>query len=136
MDTVFEILYVIFCISLVIWICYDIINVIVKKKTYNAVEAEVWQHEYVPRQSRDDSPTYKIRLKYMYEGKENFYSTKWSSNFFIPKVGTKRNIYINPNKTSKIFFIEPKMFIFFILFRLVFIILLIKKLIINYKNVN
>ena len=104
MDTVFEILYVIFCISLVIWICYDIINVIVKKKTYNAVEAEVWQHEYVPRQSRDDSPTYKIRLKYMYEGKENFYSTKWSSNFFIPKVGTKRNIYINPNKMSKIFF--------------------------------
>ena len=47
MDTVFEIFYIIFCISLVIWICYDIINVIIKKYTYNAVEAEVWKHEYV-----------------------------------------------------------------------------------------
>ena len=128
MDTVFEIFYVIFCIALVIWICYDIINLIIKKNTYNAVEAEVWKHEYVPRQRNDDTVTYKIRLKYMYEGKENFYSTKWSSNFLIPKVGVKRKIYINPNETSKIFFIEPKMFVFFILFRLVFIIPLIEKI--------
>lgn len=131
MDTFFEIFYIIFCISLVIWICYDIINVIIKKNTYNAVEAEVWRHEYVPRQSYDDVPTYKIRLRYMYDDKENFYSTKWSSNFLIPKVGTKRKIYINPNETSKIFFIEPKMFIFFILFRLVFIIPLIEKILKN-----
>lgn len=128
MDTVFEIFYIIFCISLVIWICYDIINVIIKKNTYNAVEAEVWKHEYVPRQSYDDMTTYKIKLKYMYENKENFYSTKWSSNFLLPKVGTKIKIYINPNETSKIFFIEPKMFIFFILFRLAFIIPLIEKI--------
>ena len=131
MDTFFEIFYIIFCISLVIWICYDIINVIIKKNTYNAVEAEVWRHEYVPRQSYDDVPTYKIRLRYMYDDKENFYSTKWSSNFLIPKVGTKRKIYINPNETSNIFFIEPKMFIFFILFRLVFIIPLIEKILKN-----
>ena len=131
MDTFFEIFYIIFCISLVIWICYDIINVIIKKNTYNAVEAEVWRHEYVPRQSYDDVPTYKIRLRYMYDDKENFYSTKWSSNFLIPKVRTKRKIYINPNETSKIFFIEPKMFIFFILFRLVFIIPLIEKILKN-----
>jgi len=72
--------------------------------------------------------TYKIKLKYMYENKENFYSTKWSSNFLLPKVGTKIKIYINPNETSKIFFIEPKMFIFFILFRLAFIIPLIEKI--------
>ncbi len=128
MDTVFEIFYVIFCIALVIWICYDIINLIIKKNTYNAVEAEVWQHECVPRQNHDDTTTYKIRLKYMYGGKENFYSTKWSSNFLIPKVGAKRKIYINPNETSKIFFIEPKMFACFILFRLVFIIPLIEKI--------
>lgn len=128
MDTVFEIFYIIFCISLVIWICYDIINVIIKKNTYNAVEAEVWKHEYVPRQSHDDMTTYKIKLKYIYENKENFYSTKWSSNFLLPKVGTKIKIYINPNETSKIFFIEPKMFIFFILFRLAFIIPLIEKI--------
>lgn len=128
METFFIILYSIFCILLIVWIVYDILNLLIKRKTYNVIEAEVWQHEMVPRQNSDDVRTYKIRLKYFYHNKENFYSTKWGSNFFIPKIGTKRKIYINKNDSSKIFYIETKMFVFFILFRIVFLIPLFERL--------
>ncbi len=128
METFFIILYTIFCILLIVWIVYDVLNLLIKRKTYNAVEAEVCSHERVPRSNSDDQITYKIRLKYFYDNKENFYSTKWSSNCFIPKTGTKRKIYINKNDSSKIFYIETKIFILFILFRIVFLIPLFERL--------
>ena len=123
METFFIILYTIFCTLLIVWIVYDVLNLLIKRKTYNAIEAEVCSHE------RDDKVTYKIRLKYFYDNKENFYSTKWSSNCFIPKIGTKRKIYINKNDSSKIFYIETKIFVLFILFRIVFLIPLFERLI-------
>ena len=127
MDTFFIIFYTIFCILLIVWIVYDVLNLLIKRKTYNVIEAEVCSHERV----NSDPVTYKIRLKYFYDNKKNFYSTKWSSDFLIPKIGTKRKIYINKNDSSKIFFIETKIFIFFILFRIVFLIPLFKILLKN-----
>ncbi len=116
------ILYITVCVILILWIAYDILNLIIKRKTYDTVEAEVCEHELIPKKSVDDSITYQTKLRYVYNNKVNYYTTKWAANFFIPKIGAKRKIYINKNDSSKIYYVETKMFIFFILFRITFFI--------------
>ena len=66
----------------------------------------------------------------MYDNKLCFYTTRWSTNTLIPKEGKKRKIYINKTDSSKIYYIEPKLFIVNILFRLVFFIPLIRYLLV------
>ncbi len=117
--------YVVF-ISIIIWILYDIINLFIKKKNYIAVDAEVCKREHI---YEPNSPgTYGIVLKYFYDDKECYYSTKWSANFFIPKVGAKRKIYINKNDSSKVYYVENKLFVAFILLRMCFLIPLYQQL--------
>ncbi len=129
LDTFFIILYIIFCILLIAWIIYDILNLIIKKKTYITVEAEVWQHILVRNMGHDDPNTYQIQLKYSYNNRDNYYTTHWSSSFLLlPKIGKKRKIYINKNDSNKVYYVEKKHFIFFLLFRMAFLIPAIEKL--------
>lgn len=123
MDNVFFWLYVIFCAFLVLWILYDIVNLLIKKCTYDVVEAEVFQPE-----KGNSKSSYHIKLKYFYDNKINFYLTKWATNILLPKIGAKRKIYINKNDSTKVYFFDFKIFTAFSLFRLAFIIPLIIKI--------
>lgn len=129
LDMIFKILYFVFCVFQILWIIYDIINFIVKRLTYNIVDAEVWQHKPNPVCTAGEPRTYHIQLKYFYNNKEYYFLSKLGANVFLPKIGAKRKIYINKNDSSKIYYFELKLFIFYTLFRLAFTIPLIEAIV-------
>mgnify|MGYP001103029935 CR=1 FL=1 len=126
LNFIFHSLLWIFYILLAIWILYDIINFIVKRLSYKVVEAETCQPVRARVQEAKEATTYYIKVKYMYDNKLCFFTTRWGVNVLIPKEGKKRKIYINKTDSSKVYYIEPKLFVANILFRLVFFIPLIR----------
>ena len=130
LNFIFNYLFRIIYILLAIWIIYDIVNFIVKRLTYKIVDAETCYPVREKVKEYGEAATYHIKVKYMYDNKLCFYTTRWSTNTLIPKEGKKRKIYINKTDSSKIYYIEPKLFIVNILFRLVFFIPLIHSLLV------
>lgn len=128
MRILFTVIYCAICLSLFLWVVYDVMNLFVKKITYRAVPAIIWHYEKVVSRDRTDglSVTYKMTLKYEYDKQEHFYTTKWSANFLLPELNTKRTIYVNRTNPAKVYFVEPRHFIIFVIVRIAFLIPLIK----------
>lgn len=57
LDMFFRILYIIFCLFHLLWIIYDIINFIIKKRTYHVVDATVIEPVRGRVQARDEPVT-------------------------------------------------------------------------------